>query len=570
MTALPMTGPLLRAYNNLPCIPPTAPLGDILNQLSNSLFPFVSVTNPPYNAVGNGVTDDTAAIQAALDAAGVAAAFYGSQQYVYLPAGVFLVSKLGSVGCLTIPTGVCFFGPGRTKMKANQPAQTMNIVVQDVHDFMIKDITIDGNCQNQNTDPVDPKKHGIFTRGSYNGIYDNVKFVNIDGDCMWNGRSTLNGASHGILIKNFYADLVRRSIVTVSGAQFIHVDGGYGVNWSAQQSAAINIETDSSIHAFGNTFENVELGLPAPEAPHTCLSISIGGGDQTVVRRCKVLSTIFVANSEDVTIEGNTIIHPGTAQAGGSGIQARTGIVGLSVLDNNITVLNPGGGAVNHIAGILAQHTNSAVPKDVLIRDNRVNVRDGLIGIVCNSLPGKTRVVGNTIDGNGTAGGILIEGEGDAPVPDTTVSENTCRNTYGTGPAIQFYNQSPNPAGYFGRLNVNGNTIIDDQLVPTCLQAIGFTTNVAGLPFGIVMINGNGWTSSIVGDISGIPYWLTGGNWDGTANTRGDFEGVGTPGASNNIAAKVGSTYSRRDGGVGTSFYIKQSSSGFANWVAIA
>ena len=63
--------------------------------LSNRSTDFVSVKD--YGAVGNGVTDDTAAIQAAIN----------SGKAAYLPAGTYRVTT-----SLTLPSGAIVFGEG--------------------------------------------------------------------------------------------------------------------------------------------------------------------------------------------------------------------------------------------------------------------------------------------------------------------------------------------------------------------------------------------------------------------------------------------------------------------------
>jgi Pectate lyase superfamily protein len=62
---------------------------------------FANVKNAPYNAVGNGVMDDTAAIQAAITAC-------PSNQVVYLPAGTYIISKP-----IAIKNGVTVRGAGQ-------------------------------------------------------------------------------------------------------------------------------------------------------------------------------------------------------------------------------------------------------------------------------------------------------------------------------------------------------------------------------------------------------------------------------------------------------------------------
>ena len=70
---------------------PKLPVGKPLEGAENMIFPadagVVDVTRDPYNAKGDGVTDDTAAIQKALSE------FPGANKIIYLPNGVYLISN---------------------------------------------------------------------------------------------------------------------------------------------------------------------------------------------------------------------------------------------------------------------------------------------------------------------------------------------------------------------------------------------------------------------------------------------------------------------------------------------
>lgn len=48
-------------------------------------------------------------------------------------------------------------------------------------------------------------------------------------------------------------------------------------------------------------------------------------------------------------------------------------------------------------------------------------------------------------------------------------------------------------------------------------------------------------------------------------NALGSYAGTGSP--EGVVTAGVGSTYRRRDGGAGTSFYVKESGTGNVGWV---
>lgn len=71
------------------------------------LVAFFNVKDPLYGAAGDGATDDTAAVQAAIDAAGgVGDSIDGPGGVVWFPAGTYAIS-----GLLEIPNGVSLLGP---------------------------------------------------------------------------------------------------------------------------------------------------------------------------------------------------------------------------------------------------------------------------------------------------------------------------------------------------------------------------------------------------------------------------------------------------------------------------
>lgn len=76
--------------------------------LARTVVPVFNVRNPKYGAKGDGTTNDTAAIQRAIDAANGAGG-----GVVFFPAGVYLVSIISAVRALTIYAGVILRGAGR-------------------------------------------------------------------------------------------------------------------------------------------------------------------------------------------------------------------------------------------------------------------------------------------------------------------------------------------------------------------------------------------------------------------------------------------------------------------------
>lgn len=119
-----------------------------------------------YGAVGNGVKDDRAAIQKAIDAASAAGG--GS---VYIPSGVYSVSGGGnskSLGCLIIRDNVTVYGDGigqtTVKLKNGWDKDVTGVFrtefAVESHDIGLRDLTIDGNRAN-NTGKVDGWFSGV-------------------------------------------------------------------------------------------------------------------------------------------------------------------------------------------------------------------------------------------------------------------------------------------------------------------------------------------------------------------------------------------------------------------------
>jgi Ca2+-binding RTX toxin-like protein len=118
-----------------------------------------------FGAMGDGRTTDTAAIQAAIDAA-----FAAGGGEVYIPSGTYIVSGNGrpAEGALMIKSNVFIKGDGMgdTVLKlADGSAQAVTGIIrsasgESTHDFGVSDLTIDGN-RDQTTGKVD---------GWYNGF----------------------------------------------------------------------------------------------------------------------------------------------------------------------------------------------------------------------------------------------------------------------------------------------------------------------------------------------------------------------------------------------------------------
>jgi hypothetical protein len=139
-----------------------------------------------FGARGDGLTNDTTAIQNALTAAGTTATGNNSVT-VFLPPGTYMVNPL------TLPHGVILQGSGKratTLMLIASQASTGHILsnITTARMVEIRDLRINGNCANQ-TVAVD----GIYINGGgtgteYNDMrarVSNVHVEEVSGDCFY-------------------------------------------------------------------------------------------------------------------------------------------------------------------------------------------------------------------------------------------------------------------------------------------------------------------------------------------------------------------------------------------------
>src|SRR3990167_8019791 len=176
-----------------------------------------------FGARGDGISDDTAAIQSAIDAAAAAG---GGQ--VYMPTVIYIVSAGAepSDGCLVLKSNVYLYGDGmgETTVKVADGSDTKITGIirsaygEETHDFGVSHLTIDGN-RDATTGKIDGWFNGFIPgQEAYdsNVTLDSVEIKDCSGYGFDPHEQTVNmviknSVAHGNGLDGFVADFLSNS-----------------------------------------------------------------------------------------------------------------------------------------------------------------------------------------------------------------------------------------------------------------------------------------------------------------------------------------------------------------------
>ena len=530
-----------------------------------------TVSVKDFGAVGDGVTDDTAAIQAALDS--------GAGQVTF-PDGTYLISAqiepesnqtlLGTGGTLTMVNGT--FDQGvYVDTKPNVRIDGLRIIGASGGNSFDQAILVVGstnvtieNCliQDIGNEAASPNEygHGIEIDGSsVNVKIINNTIKNIKGFGQFRGDGITVRSSFNTLIQGNTIDTNRRmQIAVIDDAIDVKIISNHLLNGYL---AGIDIEPNSvnttgEITIQGNTIRNFGIkpgatigaqfyGIDLHSNEFDNISVV---GNIISAENAQAISCIHGQNiAKFATISGNVLWCNGYAD--GMTLNAGNGFKNL-VISGNI---------IREFAayGIIGDKNGTVVVDSNILESAQATAAGGIRLITGTVDSTYATITGNNvkIDSAVIGAGIFLQGLNGLVVEDNTV-------TVSSGNGIEVYSNIANMIGAVVSNNfvIDTNTGVDAYKVYSAgVGAIincvfggnaqtGFTNHLttSGAVTFARSINPAGFAMNAANLI-----WLTGAN---------SPEGV--------VTADVGSLYTRTNGGAGTTLYVKESGTGNTGWVA--
>lgn len=365
-----------------------------------------------YGAIGDGVADDTAAIQAAINAASAAG---GGQ--VYAPEGTYIVSagEEPSDGCLMLKSNVYLYGDGMglTNIKVADGSDTKITGVirsaygEETHDFGISNLTIDGNRDNT-TGKIDGWFNGFIP-----GQEGHDSNVTLDGveikDCSGYGfdphEQTINmviknSVSHGNGLDGFVADFLVDSVFE-NNIAYDNDRHGFNIVTSSHEFTM----TNNVSYGNGSTGIVIQRGSENIASPY---NVIITGGEVYD----NGAEGILVKLSSEVTVSGVDIHDNGSA---GVRIYGSSNVtVENNTLTNN-SLTNPVPEIIiqsyDDRTGVSGNYFNGS---DNVVQNNVITGSDkSTYGVAERNEDGTDRnsIIGNTIT-HTSKGSTLVYGDG--------------------------------------------------------------------------------------------------------------------------------------------------------------
>ncbi|WP_205860616.1 glycosyl hydrolase family 28-related protein [Phycicoccus sp. HDW14] len=426
-----------------------------------------------YGAAGNGTADDTAEIQAAINAA-----IAGGSRRVYVPAGTYLISGSGDI--LTATAGVELFGSGTLKVKnANGPWNAMlNTGANDASGLYVHGLTFDGNATNNQ-----PAAGDVASGNYLNGRRRQAIRADYGTGIRVEGNTFVDHDSTWVVCSANSARDVR-----VLNNQFLKI-GGLVASAQLHDHSTVYIDA-VGFEIAGNTFSAYAAGVTSGSAALGAISpVDTHGPSQKVHHNTVIgyvyggqLSTspsfpnIGIEWHHNVTIGCGHGLHITPYTQGMTGVRVHDNVFGLDFLLWRAHPWQNGGCGIAMNSGDGGPMSNVDIVDNTIIWAAATHAGQSTVGIgsVANGIQWVRREAGNTaIDRGVSISRNRIVGAPDngmylrfSNVDGLDISDNVLENvassaladaTYSVGLYLDCYTS-------VARAKVNRNAVRDTQV----------------------------------------------------------------------------------------------------------
>jgi hypothetical protein len=448
-----------------------------------------SVSVKDFGAKGDGITDDRAAIQAAIDSPAASAVILPASKAPYL-----ITPAPGRKTFLTLRSGVQLLGIGNPVLKVAPSAGPYDAVIaaEICQNCAVRSLTIDSNISHN---PISGKQE-IFDHPRFEISLRTARHVRIDDVTIQNSSSV-------------------NTVVTGRGSSDVRVANctfraiGDDPNHVKHDSSTLYIYSDGALIQ-ANTFKAVHLGAPA-----AFTAIETHGSKMVVSSNIiedyitgMNITGVTPFSSADNVVAGNTVTgalfgimiwsHSYPKGAAGDGIN------GLTITGNTIRINQTAyAGALSKpsaAAGGIVVEPNSDLPVKNLVVSNNTVVFDleksrypansASLGIGWRSglsRPAENWIIANNILVNGPVAGIRIAAE----LTGCRISGNVIRNA-GSSLDTSITTAYKAPLFVAGApatdVDISDNQIIDD-LEPSRTRVALFLATTKGVSSGVTVRN---------------------------------------------------------------------------------